>query len=62
MTSLGHNELIWSADTMYIQELNLAVIVPTGALSNTGLIQGLHPANERRCYNVTPSLIGSAQT
>ena len=28
----------------------------------TGLILGLHPANERRRYNVTPSLIGWAQT
>ena len=27
-----------------------------------GLILGLRPANERRCYNVTPSLIGWAQT
>ena len=30
--------------------------------SNTGLILGLHPANERRRYKVTPSLIGWAQT
>ena len=28
----------------------------------TGLILGLRPANERRCYNVMPSLIGWAQT
>ena len=27
-----------------------------------GLILGLHPANERRRYKVTPSLIGWAQT
>ena len=27
-----------------------------------GLILGLRPANERRCYKVTPSLIGWAQT
>ena len=27
-----------------------------------GLILGLHPANERHCYKVTPSLIGWAQT
>ena len=31
-------------------------------LNTTGLILGLHPANERRRYNVTPSLIGQAQT
>ena len=29
---------------------------------NAGLILGLRPANERRCYKVTPSLIGRAQT
>ena len=28
----------------------------------TGLILGLHPANERRRYKVMPSLIGWAQT
>ena len=28
----------------------------------TGLILGLRPANERRRYKVTPSLIGWAQT
>ena len=28
----------------------------------SGLILGLHPANERRRYKVTPSLIGWAQT
>ena len=27
----------------------------------TGLILGLHPANKRRHYNVTPSLIGWVQ-
>ena len=27
-----------------------------------GLILGLHQANERRCYKVTPSLIGWVQT
>ena len=29
---------------------------------NAGLILGLPPANERRRYKVTPSLIGWAQT
>ena len=29
---------------------------------NSGLILGLRPANERRCYKVKPSLIGCAQT
>ena len=31
-------------------------------IGRSGLILGLHPANERRCYKVTPSLIGWAQT
>ena len=34
----------------------------TGAGTITGLILGLHPANERLCHKVTPSLIGWAQT
>ena len=34
----------------------LAVVLPTG------LSLGLHPANERRCYNVTLSLIGWASS
>ena len=29
---------------------------------DSGLILGLHPANERRQYKVTPSLIECAQT
>ena len=33
-----------------------------GSHGYTGLILGLHPANERRCYKVTSSLIGWAQT
>ena len=32
------------------------------SLCNTGLILGLHPANEKRSYKVTLSLIGWAQT
>ena len=28
----------------------------------SGLIRGLHPANERRRYKVTPSLVGWAET
>ena len=34
----------------------------TDYVSITGLILGLHPANERRRYKVTPSLIDWAQT
>ena len=32
------------------------------AIIISGLILGLHPANERCCYKVTPYLIGLAQT
>ena len=35
---------------------------PTAQNNPTGLILGLRPANERRRYKVTPSLIGWAQT
>ena len=31
-------------------------------ITTAGLILGLHPANERRRYKITPSLIGLAQT
>ena len=36
--------------------------VTTPSDDTTGMIIGLHPANERRRYKVTPSLIGWAQT
>ena len=36
--------------------------VSFSSLKNAGLILGLRPANERRRYKVTPSLIGRAQT
>ena len=35
---------------------------PECVVTYTGLILGLHPANERRRCKVTPSLIGWAQT
>ena len=41
----------------YIYELYADMI-----LAVPGLILSLRPANERRCYNVTPSLIRRAQT
>ena len=45
---------------------NSPVLLRTAACSSgyvsAGLILGLHPANERRRYKVTPSLIGWAQT
>ena len=35
---------------------------PQADIVKSGLILGLRPANERRRYKVTPSLIGWAQT
>ena len=45
--------------------LNIKMIIYYSACGDwrqTGLILGLHPGNERRRYNVTPSLIGWGQT
>ena len=42
-----------------------AIHVDTALIPNdmpSGLILGLHEANERQCYKVTLSLIGWAQT
>ena len=38
------------------------VITPAPHLVHSGLISGLRPANERRCYFVTTSLIGWAKS
>ena len=50
-------------------DINTFLVETTSALmssvlkqSYTGLTLGLRPANERRRYTVTPSLIGWAQT
>ena len=43
-------------------ELRAASHTPQLIVGNTGLILGLRPANGRRRYKVTPSLIGWAQT
>ena len=56
--------------SLYISRLALKLtvfrdmdrIVFTNLRISTGLILGLHPANERRRHKVTPSLIGWAQT
>ena len=42
-----------AADVLIMQDEHIYV---------SGLILGLHPANERRRYKVTPSLIGWAHT
>ena len=55
----------------YEKELTMLIIIPCffgiqcihhRNYVYTGLIPGLRPANERRRYKVTPSLIGWAQT
>ena len=62
MASLGHTELASKVLTKDTTELvNEDVIWDDFSASLPGLILGLHPANERRRYKVTPSLIGWAQ-
>ena len=51
----GHNGLI-----CIIYFSILKGVIPL--LHDTGMILGLHPANDRRPYKVTPYLIGWAQT
>ena len=46
----------------YNKECGLTYLVWTPIMEVLGLILGLCPANERRRYKVTPSLIGWAQT
>ena len=66
MASLGHNELIALRQTYGCCRAS----VGEATLKNMDkqitsvpvLILGLRPANERRRYKVTPSLIGWAQT
>ena len=38
------------------------ILLDEAVITWAGLILGLHPANERRRYKVTPSLIGWTQT
>ena len=40
----------------------IIILLVKDSLHLVGLILGLHPANERRRYKVTSSLIGLAQT
>ena len=54
--SLGINELTLETFTV------LVMVVVNIRSWSTGLLLGLHLANERRRYKVTPSLIGWAQT
>ena len=64
---LGLNVLIYQlniADFWLLTDLirNLQYNPRLYGQQNTRLILDLHPANERRRYKVTPSLIGWAQT
>ena len=64
MTLGEHKSSLWlTTDTPYIAltgEL-WGVLNNCRVMNNTGLILGLRPANERRRYKVTPSLIGWTQ-
>ena len=50
----------WNCDKKSVCEM--AAILSGLRWVNTGMILGLRPANERRRYKVTPSLIGWVQT
>ena len=54
----------WAAINTEFVDLALQVTadMTEGKHDSSGLILGLHPANVRRRYKVTPSLIGWAQT
>ena len=47
---------------MYMSILVVSIVSGDGAPYMTVLILGLHTANERRRYKVTPSLISWAKT
>ena len=53
----GPRHCAWSLkDTLVARLRN--IIILRSPTSQAGLILGLHPANERRCYFITTSLIG----
>ena len=54
--------LLHSGDTIGVIFIIGAEIGPWLSGSYSGMILGLRPANERRRYKVTPSLISQAQT
>ena len=71
LTLIQTSPVIWNMDvgtdatTMYVGEHRCIVGTADGAgksITDSGLIPGLRPANERRRYFVTTSLIGWAQT
>ena len=61
------NCLVPSTAKPYMSQCCISSMSPNGIIwaqrvDNTGLILGLHSANERCHYKVMPSLIGCAQT
>ena len=50
----GYEEIKICSSSSYLKQVKCKI--------KPGLILGLRPANETRCYKVTPSLIGWAQT
>ena len=66
MVLLG-SVLLWLYNEFLQNSYDLFTNILQGCFTGTGtiisgLILGLHPANERRRYKVTPSLIGWVQT
>ena len=59
-TDLVYSVLV-TIDISWLRNQSPVVSVVTQGI-DSGMILGLHPANERRRYKVTPSLIGWTQT
>ena len=58
ISGYGKTNKVYYCNVVHIYDTVLALL----EIQITGLILGLHPANERRRYKVTPSLIGWAQS
>ena len=59
MKSIGYK---WVEQYQNLRKGVITMIQDINPSTYTRLILGLHPANERRCYKVTPSLTGWVQT
>ena len=55
-------KLLWSVVNRFFMSVQTVLWQGPTWIMGSGLILGLRPANERRRYKVTPSLIGREQT
>ena len=51
-----------ATDTCHVSFTPGSIVAASWAIMSAGMILGFRPANERRGYKVTPSLIGWVQT